>query len=45
MRDFIAHMVELLAVDKLNVSETAKQALGAELHLDVVPLIFEHLNM
>jgi hypothetical protein len=42
--EFVSQLMEKLAADTLHVRETAKQALGAELHMNVVPILFEQLN-
>lgn len=42
--EFVRDMVEMLTADRAHIRETAKQALGTELHFEVVPVLFEQLN-
>ena len=42
---FVHDMVEMLTADTVHVRETAKQALGSELHPNALPDLFHQINM
>ncbi|KAF8577060.1 hypothetical protein K439DRAFT_586493 [Ramaria rubella] len=44
INEHIKELVALLAGETLYVRETVKQALGSELHLALVPVLFEHMT-